>query len=444
MKKSLQKSILFLCVLFLSIFARGETPSGQIDQIVAIVNSDVITESELNKEFVQVKTHVAQQTPIRDEQELRKQVLNQLIDQSVELQTAKKAGIDVDDHELDQAITEITERNHMTLEQLKQKIQAENLNFDDYRATIRKQMIIEKLLQHEVRPRISISKQEVDKYLHSYAFEQQNISEYLIEDILIRLPEIPSSQQLHDAQQQAKQILDKLQHGENFESLAITYSNGNSALQGGSLGWRRLEEIPSVFAEQIRTMQINKVAGPIQTSNGLHIIKLLDTRNETAHHYTQETHVRHILLKPTARKTNDELQAELISIRKQLITKKNDFSQLAEKFSEDRVSAKNGGDLGWINGDEMVPPFTAAMEKLTIGEISTPVKTQFGWHLIQVLERRKIDDTAAFQQRQIEKMLYERNFQEKTLSFIQRMRDVSYVNILLSDNTQQIPSPRLA
>lgn len=423
--------ITLACITFLN----SHAAFAELDKIVAVVNSEVITESELNNEYTNIKNHLQkEQTPYSNEQKLRTQVLNQLIDQSVELQTASKAGIEVNDAELDQAIEGITKRNKMSLAELKENLKNEGLNFAEYRENVRKQMTIDKLLQHEIQPRISVSKQEVDKYLHSYAFEQQNVSEYLIEDIVIRLPEVPSSEQLHKANQQADEITKKLQQGESFESLAVVYSRGDTALQGGSLGWRRLEEIPSVFSEPVKTMQKNDVSNPIRAANGIHIIKLIDVKGQGGRHYIQETRARHILLKTTPRSDDAAIEAQLKKLQQQIKKDEKDFAELAKEYSEDRVSALKGGNLGWIQGDEMVPPFTQAMNQLEIGKISDPVKTQFGWHLIQVLERRNVDDTEDFQRRQIEKMLYQRNFQEQAMNFVQRMRDISYVNILLAEN----------
>jgi peptidyl-prolyl cis-trans isomerase SurA len=410
---------------------KTSSPTTSLDGIAAIVNNDVITLSELEKQERKIRSHIAtRQIQVPKPAELRAQVLDYLINRKIELQTAARAGIVVDDETLNAAIENIAGRNGLTIEQLKQTVTSDGLNFAEYQDEIRSEMTIERLLQREVGSRITISKQEVDKYLHSIAYEQQNVREYRLEDILIALPEIPSSAELQAAQKTADTIREKLKNGQSFAELAIAKSNGHQALSGGDLGWRRLEEIPSIFTTTVPSMRAGEVAGPLRGGNGLHLIKLVAIRgNNTAHHST-ETHARHILIKTNAFTPDETIKEKLTKIKGEIENGKS-FAEMARTYSEDTVSALKGGDLGWITPGMLVEPFEKAMNQLKPGFISNPVKTQFGWHIIQVDARRDKDDTAEYEEQQIRRRIFERQYEDASHAWIKRMRDASYVQVFI-------------
>lgn len=444
--RRLKAAVLGACLLFSSALMAAapteadskilETPASAtttapLDGIAAVVNNDVITLSELAKQEDKIKKHItARQIQTPSPLELRAQVLNYLIDRKVELQTAARAGIVVDDETLNAAVESIASKNGLTINELKQTITKDGLSYAEYRDEIRKEMTIERLLQREVGSRIVISKQEVDKYLHSVAYEQQNVREYHLEDILIALPEIPSSKELQAAQKTADDIREKLKNGQSFQELAIAKSNGHEALSGGDLGWRRLEEIPSIFTTTLPSMSAGEVAGPIRTGNGLHLIKLVAIRGNTTTHHTTETHARHILVKTNTLNPDEEIKAKLIKIKGEIENGKS-FAEMAKTYSEDTVSALKGGDLGWITPGMLVEPFEKMMNQLKPGLISEPVKTQFGWHIIQVEARREKDDTAEYEEQQIRRRIFERQYEEGNQAWVKRMRDVSYVQIFI-------------
>lgn len=427
---------LFVFALFSTVFAETSSEPAShgipLDSVVAVVNDDVITASELNHQVAKVSKQLAsRQIKLPSEDELRWQVLNYLIDQKVELQTAARAGIEVDDATLDASIEQIAAHNKASLAELKKVIENDGLSFGEYRAEIRKEMLVERLLQREIGSRITISKQETDKYLHSLAYEKQNVVEYHLEDILIGLPEAPSSAQLQEAQKIADDIRVQLKQGRNFQELALAKSTGQEALSGGDLGWRRIEEIPTAFASLLSGMKPGDVSDPIRTGNGIHLIKLVDRRGNAGVHHTTETQVRHILLKTSGTTTRDNaLKAELERIRTE-IEHGASFAEMAKRYSQDTVSALKGGELGWIKPGMLVVPFEQAMNQLKPGIISEPVKTQFGWHIIQVEGRREVEDTAEYQEQQIRRRLYERQYEENTQLWVKRMRDASSVQILI-------------
>ncbi len=424
----MKKIALLVVTLLLSGTCLANPVKAQsLDKIVAFVNDDVITQSQLNHEINVVKQRLKREnTPLPPAKTLSDQVLEHLIDQKIELQTAARAGIEVDDAEVNNAIKRIAKTNHMTTAELRKKVTADGMTYSQYRAYIKDQVAVRHLLDQQVGSRIVVSKQEVDNFLNSEAYEARNVTEYHIEDILLALPEVPSSEDLHKAQAKAKTVLSQAKKGTNFKKLAIANSDGQQALQGGDLGWRHIEEIPTIFARKVKHMKEGDVAGPIRTANGYHVIKLAGLKGVNAHHYVTETHPRHILIKTNAVTSDKEIKRELNNIRKQIIHGA-EFEKIAEKYSQDTGSATKGGDLGWVTPGMLVPPFELAMNNLKVDQISKPVKSQFGWHIIQVLGRRKVDNTKDVQQDKIRKMIYTRKYEEKAQSFIKQMRDMSYV-----------------
>ncbi len=416
-----------------------------LDQIVAIVNDDVITQSELENQASLIKKRLAEKNMVLPKENiLNKQILNQIIDKKLQLQTARRASISVDDNTLDQALDNIAKKNDFTLAQLQQAIESDGVNFDNFRQDIRDQLTIERLISQEIASRITISNQEVEKYMNSAGYDQEHIKEYHLQDILITLPEVPSSEDLQQAKNLANTLVKKLRKGQKFETLAIANSNGQNALTGGDLGWRRIEEIPSTFVTDVQVMKVEEIKGPIRADNGYHIIKLLDARGNVQRHNITETRVRHILLKTNLIKSDEKAKMELLAIKKQIETGE-DFAALAKKQSQDPGSAIHGGSLGWVKPGQLVPQFESTMNQLALNELSAPIKSQFGWHLIEVLERKEIDDTENYEKEQIKKLVYQRHYEEEVQTWIKRMRDASYIEITMlgssdSNNTENIHS----
>lgn len=432
----------------LLVFAVGLTVSPHtvqaaepLDRVVAVVGDDVITQSELDKEVDYIRVQLKHtNTPLPTNAELESQVLDRMIDQKLELQMADKLGITIDDATLNQTMANIAAKNQMNIDALKQTLRRDDINYDFYRNQVRQQLMVQQLLQREVAPRVYISKQDVDNILNSKGYQQAQQThqavQYNIEDILIALPDEPSSEELAAANKKAANIVRQLKAGADFKQLAVAQSNGEEALQGGDLGWRTPEQLPQVFVTAVQGLNQGDVSAPLRTGNGIHVLRLVGVKNNNNEKHTvQETHVRHILIKTDVVHDDETVRKQLLGLKSQIASGVS-FEQLAEKYSQDPTSAIKGGDLGWVQPGALVPPFEKAMDGLAINQISAPVKTEYGWHLIQVLGRKARDNTQEYKELQVKRMLYESRMNEKTQDWLRRMRASTYIKIYLkSDDT---------
>lgn len=425
------KRIAFLCVLFSGMcFAEGKQ---LLDRVVAIVNDSVITSSELNAQVeLSKKQIIAQNMQMPDESVLRKQVLQHLIDVDLEMQMAKQNGIAVDNTELNEAIEKISTANHLSLSQLREEITKQGLSWQEYRQNIRKEMIITRIQQKAVGKDVIVTNEQVDQYLKTAGQVDNSNLTYHLKNIVIPLNEEPTTEQLKRAKIEADNLLNKIKKGDDFSRLAIEESSGEFALEGGDLGERHLAELPQVFAKEVVSMKVGQVVGPIRTGNGFHLIKLIAIGGENQRHMITQTHVRHILLKPDASMVPSEAIKQVNNIYQQIKSGK-DFTLMAKQYSLDASSAVKGGDLGWVNPGELVPEFEKAMNNLPLHKVSKPVKTQYGWHLIEVVGRRQKDDSEAFKKQQVRQFLQQRKFVEAVQNWQQHLRSQAYINIVDKD-----------
>lgn len=427
----MRKCMLFLLML-LPIVVTAET-AQPLDKVVAVVNDNVITESELAVQSDILRQQlVAKNMQLPSEQVLRKQVLQHLIDVDLQLQLAKNNDISIDSIELDESIAKIASDNHMSLTQLREELTKQGLSWDNYRENIRKEMLISRIQQRSVGKDVVVSAQQVDDYLKTSHHNEKTQQLFHVENIVIPLPEEPTTDQLRRGREKAQILLTKIKHGDDFNRLAIAESSGEYALEGGDLGERHLAELPEIFANQVLDMKVGEVAGPIRTGNGFQLIKLVSINENKEHHEITKTHVRHILLKQDANMTTAEADKQVNNLYQQLKSGK-DFALMAKHYSLDAASAVKGGDLGWVVSDELVPQFAEAMNALPLHTVSHPVKTMFGWHLIEVLERKVVDDSEMFQRQQVRQFLYQRKFSEAVQSWQQHIRTDAYVNIMEKD-----------
>lgn len=406
-----------------------------LDKVVAVVNNGVITSSELDKEVALTKKQLmAQRIQLPPDTVLRKQVLQHLIDVDLQMQMAKEHGLTVDDAELTQAIEKIAAANHATMQQMREEIIRQGMSWNDYRENIRKEMILSNLQQKAVGRDVMITNEQVDQFLKTEGelpVDRSNAI-YHLQNIVIPLSEEPSPSEVKKAQNKAQQLLSQIKKGADFSGLAVANSSDSLALEGGDLGQRHLAELPELFAKEVVHMKAGQVAGPLRAGNGLQIIKLVALIGVDEHHRVALTHVRHILLKPAANMLPEDAQIQVNNIYQQLKSGK-DFAEMAKKYSLDTRSAVNGGDLGWVTPGELVPEFEKTMNKLPLNQISQPVKTQFGWHIIEVLGRKQQDDTAVFKKQQIRQFLHQRKFAEAVQNWQQHIRTDAYVNIIEKD-----------
>ncbi|OGV31344.1 MAG: molecular chaperone SurA [Legionellales bacterium RIFCSPHIGHO2_12_FULL_35_11] len=401
-----------------------------LDKVVAVVNTEVITESELETQINLIKNQLRSKgVQVPPDNVLRKQVLQHLIDVDLQLQLAKNYDVTVDSTELDATINKIAEDNTLTLSALRSELRKQGMTWDMYRDNLRKEIIISRMQQKAIGKDIEITPQQVEDYLHANASAEKSAYKYHIQNIVVPLEEEPTTKQINKALAKAQSLLEKIKKGEDFGMIAISESSDEYALEGGDLGERYLAELPEVFAKKIIDMKPGQVAGPIRTGNGFHIIKLVSSNAKNEHHHITKTHVRHILLKQDVSMTNEEALNQANSLYEQLKSGK-DFAVMAKQYSLDAASASKGGDLGWVVSDELVKPFADAMIVLPLHTISKPVKSQFGWHLIEVLERKKIDDSDAYKRQQVRMLLQQRKFNEAVQNWQQHIRTQSYVNVV--------------
>lgn len=423
------KSIGYMLVLLPALILDAQ--AQPLDKVVAIVNDDVITASELNAQVeVQKQQITAKHIALPADQILRKQVLQHLIDVDLELQLAKKNGLTVDDTDLNQAIEKIADSNHLSLTQMREELEKQGLEWESYRENIRKEILISQVQQKAVGQDIVVSSQQVEDYLKTYEHETKlQQATYHLQNIVIPLPEEPTTVQLNKAKQKAQDLLSKIKQGEDFSRMAIAESSGEYALEGGDLGERHLAELPDIFVKPVSQMQVGEVYGPIRAGNGFQIIKLISMGGNTEPHTVVKTHVRHILLKPDMSMTSEETSRQMNNLYQQLRSGK-DFALMAKQYSVDAASAVKGGDLGWVSPEELVPAFAKAMEALPLHTISKPVHSQFGWHLIEVLERKTINDSKSYERMQVRQFLQQRKFTEAVQNWQQHLHADAYIHIV--------------
>lgn len=402
-----------------------------VDKVAAVVNNGVVLESDVNGMMQSVKLNAmqaGQQLP--DDKTLRHQILERLIVDQVILQMGQKGGVNISDEQLDRAIADIAAQNNMSLDQMRSRLAYEGINYPAYRSQIRKEMIISDVRNSEVRRRVTILPQEVEQLAKQVSNQNDASTELNLSHILLPLPENPTADQVNEAGAQATSIVERARSGEDFGKLAITYSADQSALKGGQMGWGRIQELPGIFAQALSTAKKGDVIGPIRSGVGFHILKVNDMRGESQNISVTEVKARHILLKPSPIMTDQQARLKLEEIASDIRSGKTTFAEAAKEFSQDPGSANQGGDLGWSMPDIYDPAFRDALMRLKKGELSAPVHSTFGWHLIELLDTRKVDKTDAAQKDRAYRMLFNRKFAEEAQTWMQEQRASAYVKIL--------------
>ncbi len=403
-----------------------------LDRIVAVVENDIIMQSELD---IQLRTVVGrmkeQGVKLPSSSVLENQVLERMILTKIQLQRAENTGIRVDDETLNRTISNIAAGNNVSLSQFKEILEKDGFNYEKFRENIRNEIIVSRLRQRQVDNRISITSKEIDNALMNEEFQGSTETEYLLQHILISLPEAPAPEEEEQARLVASKVLEDLKTGQNFATMATTVSDGQRALEGGDLGWRKKNEIPTLFSDQIATMEKGDISDLIKSSSGFHIVKLADVRSSNKHMITQ-TKARHILIKINELTTTDDARLRLDQLRTRLVGG-DDFAKLAKAHSDDTVSAAQGGELGWVSPGVMVTEFENVMNQLEINEISEPFTTQFGWHLLQVMERREHDDTENARRTKASEAIRRRKSEEAHQNWLRHLRDEAYVEYRLDE-----------
>ncbi len=401
-----------------------------LDGIAAVVENDIILESELAQEVASISMNLkSRNVQLPPEHILYKQVLERLIIEKLQSQLAQKAGVNITDEMVNSSLANIAQQNGMDLQSFKKEIQNQGMDFEAFKENVRKEIIINQLRSHEIGSRVKVSDQEVEHYLETEMSAQDQKVQYLLGHILIAVPEGASAAAIQTESDQAQTVTEQLREGADFKQMAAEVSSGADALQGGDLGWRTLNQLPTLFVDVVKNMTKGDIAAPIRSPSGFHLLKLMDTTGVQSH-IISETHVRHILIKTNELINDTEARSRLEGTAGR-IADGDDFATLAKASSDDTGSAIKGGDLGWVMPGLLVPPFEKAMSELAINEISQPVQTQFGWHLIQVLGRRAKDNREEQVKNQARDEIRKRKIEEETELWLRRLRDEAYVDIRL-------------
>lgn len=431
--KSIRSWLLITGFITSALLATNLSAGVPLDHIVAVVNDDVIMSSELNEKIRTVRNQMEQQhanMPPLDI--LEKQILERMILDKLQLQFASSTGIQVDDETLNQTISNIAAQNKVNLTQFREILEHDGYDYEKFREDIRNEITIARLKQRQVDNRITVTDREIDTFLENEQIQGGAETEYRLSHILIAIPENATDEETEQARLVATKVRDDLASGADFAKLAKEVSDGQQAQEGGDLGWRKIEAIPTLFSSLVINMKENDVSDLIKSPSGFHIIKLTGLRNSGEAHMVKQTHARHILIRPNELLTDDDARERLQQLKIR-IEGGDDFAELAKSHSDDTASAVNGGDLGWINPGDMIPEFQEQMDKLQPGQISEPFKTQFGWHIVQVLERRDFDDTETQKRATAREIIRKRKIQEAEQNWLRSLRDEAYVEYRLDD-----------
>ena len=429
-KISIKKRIIFILLGFL-ISTNTYTKIELIDRVVAVVDSGVIMESQLNSRveeiLIRLKNNKAELPPLNL---LEEQVLDRLIIEEIQLQLADRAGIKISDSELNQTLSRVSSQNNLSLEEFRLKLEAEGTSYKSFRDTIKKELIIQRVQRGKVGAKIDISEQELENFINSEEGRTQLAEQYNVQHILLSVKSGLSEIEIEAIENEAVSLLERLENGESFEKLAASYSAGQKALEGGFLGWRTSAELPSLFAEVVSGLTVGEVAQPVRSGAGFHILKLTDKRGNTVK-FLDQTLARHILVQPSEIRTENQAEVLINDIYKRL-KEGEDFKQLARQFSEDPGSKMDGGELGWSNPGDYDPAFEMTLNATEIGQLSEPVKSSFGWHIIEVMDRRNEDVSQEEQKNRAYQIIFKRKFDQELQSTLIELRAEAYVDIKLT------------
>lgn len=402
----------------------------ELDRIIAVVNDDVIMKSELDDRLRTVEDQLSQQgTQLPPRSILEKQVLDRLILNKLQVQMASETGIRVDDETLNRTIANIAAENKVNLGEFRRILENDGYSYEKFREDIRDEILISRLRARQVDNRVMVTEREVENYLATQEHQGEQEVEYRLRHILIATPGTASAREIKEAEELANRVYKELREGGNFVQLATTYSDSAQALEGGDLGWRKAGQVPTLFAGLVTRLSKGEISDLIRDPSGFHIVKLEDVRDSEKIVVTQ-THARHILLRPDELLKDEDAKLRLEQLRLRIVGG-DSFEELARAHSHDTVSAAEGGDLGWMSPGQLDPDFENVMNTLGPGEVSQPFQTQFGWHLVQVLERREHDSTEEVKRARARDAIRRRKLEEAREVWLREMRDEAYVEYRL-------------
>ena len=402
-----------------------------LDRIAIIVDDDVIMVSEIRQRMQVIKAQLAASgaTRVPSDAALREQIMERLIVESLQLQIGERSGVKISDDELNRTLASIAEQNGMSLDEFRETMVKDGMSWQDTREQIRREMIISRVQQGIMRRRIDISAQEIDNFLRSDLGLNVTSDEFKLGHILIAFPENPGPRELRAAKERADLVLERLEAGGDFGSLAVEFSNDQNALEGGEMDWRKPGQMPTIFAGLVEGMAVGDVKGPVRSGSGYHIIKLLNRRGAEAQGQIAQTRVRHLLIKPNEIRTVREARELAGNLRREVVEEGRDFAELARLHSDDPGSALSGGDLGWTRAGVFVPEFEVVMQATDEGEVSEVFRSEHGFHFLEVTGRRTEDFSEQFKMGQAENFLRNQRFDEELESWIREIRGDAFVEI---------------
>ena len=430
-KKNLTLSVLIGFLLSSFFSERMEAKIELIDRVIAVVDSGVIMESELNQRVQDIIGRLRSEgTELPPKELLEEQVLERLIIEEIQLQIGDSAGVKISDAELNRALSMLASQNSMNLEQFKESLDANNSSYSKLRDSVRKELIIQRVQRGKVGANIEISEQEIENFLNSEEGRSKLAEQYNVQQILLSLNSEAPESKVNSTKEKGADIIKRYNEGESFEKLAATYSSDQNALEGGSLGWRKATELPTLFSDVVTKMKVGEASELIRSGAGFHIIRLAEKKGDVVK-FEDQTLVRHILVQPSEIRSEKQTK-DLMNEIYQKLADGEDFKQLARQHSEDPGSKMEGGELGWSAPDTFDPAFEAVMNSVDIGVFSTPFQSSFGWHILEVLDRRNEDISDDVRKNRAYSIIFNRKFEQELQRTLIELRSESYVDIKLN------------
>ena len=420
--------IKFLIILTWLVFNSGFAfAEKSIDKIVAIVNTDIVLQSELDQYVKRISAQLQSRhlkVPNRDI--LEKQALERLILRRIQLQLVKRSGIKVTDDAVNKYLTNLAKRQKMSLITFRSRLAKEGIDFDALRDQIREELALRILHRRRVQNRVVVSDEEVDRFLANQTQKIFRNNRFKIQQILISVPDGANATVIRARLAKAKRVLQKLKQGVKFSEAAVSWSDGQKALEGGVLGWFQTGQLPSIYVRQVVKMHVGDVSNIIRSPSGFHIVKLMDAKGGNTKRIVTKYRTRHILIRTNALISSEDAKSRLEKIRERIVNGEK-FADLARANSDDTVSARKGGEIDWIGPGDTTPIYEAEVGKLKVGQVSQPFRTPYGWHIVQLMEKRKVDDTKNFRRNVAKQLIRSRKQRELIQNWLRRIRDESYV-----------------
>jgi peptidyl-prolyl cis-trans isomerase SurA len=428
MKATLRRGVQALLVL-LAVLAPLSVQAERklLDQVVAIVDEDVILQTELEARISTITSRLsAQGTALPPRQILEERVLDQLITESIQMQMADRAGMRISDNELNETMANIAERNGMSLAQFENQLAAEGVSYNQAREQIRREMLTSRVQQRQVGNRVRVTDREVENYLESLEARGGNNAQYRLAYIFVSVDDPSDEAEVDAAREKAQRLRNEIASGRDFREVAVAESDASNALEGGDMGWRAEGQLPSLVAPVVPELPVGQPSEVLENNSGFHLVMVMDKRGGEQQQLIQQHRVRHILVRPSEATTDSQAETMIRDLYQQLQNGAS-FSALAKEYSDDPVSGSDGGNLGWVSPGQMVPAFEQAMLNADIGEFQGPFRSQFGWHILQVQERRQKDISGDVRDAEARQAIYRRKFETELQNWLQEIRDEAFI-----------------